>query len=629
MSDAPIIPNWFREISSFSGIISTFILEGNIYDIYPCYNSERGRYDFKSINDAVMDIFKDSGDENGYDFLFYNLATGFFDPEKSDEENKKTSLKLSTKRSWLNRFNQVLLTLNEKRSESTNQLVRDSEVIKATLTTSGDDAPDDGSDKPVSIVLDFASRFLSSPDNLTEDEIAFFLNLQYASNNAKTSDSGYKNTLILIVDKFSDIPSWFTCNNPNIRRVTVPNPDRSIREIAVEFYYGSLWKDDAKKLQQYVDLTDGMKLAEIRSLRIMLGRNRETITDVSDLISIYKYGYKENKWRQIREKLSLEKDIEGKIQERVKGQKRAVEKAVDIIKRAVTGVSGLQHSSATKPKGILFFAGTTGTGKTELVKAIAKLLFEDERAIVRFDMSEYHEENSDQKLFGAPPGYVGYSQGGQLTNAVRANPFSILLFDEIEKANPTIMDKFLQILEDGRMTDGQGNTVYFSETMIFFTSNEGTYKEVTDPDGNVRKESVIHVGDPYEKIETTIMSALKKFFKPEVFNRIGENNFVVFEMINAEVAEAIAEAMLTKINEQIEKEQEITLNLTQQAKERLKTLCKHEDYLKYGGRGVGNAIEEHYLNPLGKFLFDDNIGAGAEITVSVSDDDPKLVFTEN
>jgi len=142
----------------------------------------------------------------------------------------------------------------------------------------------------------------------------------------------------------------------------------------------------------------------------------------------------------------------------------------------------MQHSSeSSKPRGILFLAGPTGTGKTEIVKAIAEALFEDEKTLIRFDMSEYTAEHSDQKLFGAPPGYVGYDNGGQLTNAVKNNPFSILLFDEIEKAHPNIMDKFLQILEDGRMTDGQGNTVYFSETLIFFTSNVGISRETIDP----------------------------------------------------------------------------------------------------------------------------------------------------
>ena len=149
------------------------------------------------------------------------------------------------------------------------------------------------------------------------------------------------------------------------------------------------------------------------------------------------------------------------FRQRVKGQDFALVKTLDVVKRAVTGMAGLQSSSHAKPKGILFFAGPTGTGKTETAKTLAEKLFGDESCCIRFDMSEYSQSHSDQKLLGAPPGYVGYEAGGQLTNAIKENPFSILLFDEIEKAHPSIFDKFLQILEDGRMTDGQGNTVYF------------------------------------------------------------------------------------------------------------------------------------------------------------------------
>ena len=180
---------------------------------------------------------------------------------------------------------------------------------------------------------------------------------------------------------------------------------------------------------------------------------------------IYIYGVKENPWKSL--DLAELRNAQAHFESRVKGQDYAVTKTLDVIKRAVTGMSGLQGSSHTRPKGVLFFAGPTGTGKTETAKTLAEMLFGDESCCIRFDMSEYGQSHSDQKLLGAPPGYVGYEAGGQLTNAVKKNPFSILLFDEIEKAHPSVLDKFLQILEDGRMTDGQGNTVYFSESMLF------------------------------------------------------------------------------------------------------------------------------------------------------------------
>ena len=171
------------------------------------------------------------------------------------------------------------------------------------------------------------------------------------------------------------------------------------------------------------------------------------------LVDLYKYGIRENQWTAMADK--LRDDPAAVLRRRVKGQEPAIDKIVTVLKRSVLGFSGMQHSSGTKPKGVLFLAGPTGTGKTEMVKAVTELLFGDERSYLRFDMSEYAAENADQKLFGAPPGYVGYEAGGQLTNAVRANPFSVLLFDEVEKAHPSIMDKFLQILEDHHLLHEQ------------------------------------------------------------------------------------------------------------------------------------------------------------------------------
>ena len=196
--------------------------------------------------------------------------------------------------------------------------------------------------------------------------------------------------------------------------------------------------------------TEGMYLEDIEAIVECCKREEEKLS-VQDVIFAYKYGIKENPWKDINLK-----EVQKTLYARVKGQDKVIDGVMKVLKNAVLGFSGSQHSSAGMPKGILFFAGATGTGKTETAKAIAEGIFGDETQYIRFDMSEYREQNSDQKLFGAPPGYVGYEAGGQLTNAMKEKPFSVLLFDEVDKASPTIMDKFLQILEDGRMTDGRG-----------------------------------------------------------------------------------------------------------------------------------------------------------------------------
>ena len=276
-------------------------------------------------------------------------------------------------------------------------------------------------------------------------------------------------------------------------------------------------------------------------------------------------------------------------------------------------MSGLQHSSHTKPKGILFFAGPTGTGKTELTKALAELLFGDERRCLRFDMSEYSQPQSDQKLLGAPPGYVGYEAGGQLTNAVRENPFSILLFDEIEKAHGSIFDKFLQILEDGRMTDGQGKTVYFSESIIVFTSNLGIY--TTDRHG--QKHQNVSAGEKYEDIDKKVRLAIEDYFKltlgrPEILNRIGEN-ILVFDFIRKDVAVEILAAQVKKISNRLKTENRIELTVEEKAMETVQQRVFNN--LDNGGRGIGNVVEDVLINPLAKYLFDEDKLSDANVVI--------------
>lgn len=217
-------------------------------------------------------------------------------------------------------------------------------------------------------------------------------------------------------------------------------------------------------------------------------------------------------------------------------------------KLGMTDTGDSQHS--TRPRGAFFFVGPTGVGKTELSKAIAELIFGDDKALIRFDMSEYSEEHQQARLIGAPPGYVGFDQGGQLTNAIIEHPFSVVLFDEIEKAHGRILDKFLQILDDGRLTDGMGRTVYFSEAIIIFTSNIGTAPTLgVSPRSQSPGVSLPSLGSstpsdayknlanlPYDKLCDNFREEVKDFFvnrlgRPEILNRIGEENILVFRFL--------------------------------------------------------------------------------------------------
>lgn len=625
-----LMPKWQKELYSFKGIKSTFIVEGNINDIYPSFSlndaNDHKKIDFCTLNRAILDIFENSETKGCYDFLFCNPLFGFTDPLNFNY----TSTIVSRYEKIAEDYEKQVIAMNgtEKReSYSDNKMINTSEIIRAAITL-GVDNVEENTKKSIAVVLNFASHYVSSPENLSIDETTFFLNLLYASNNAIRGNK-YTNTIILIVDKFNDIPPWFYLNNPNIRTISIPNPDRAIRSIYVDKYFKAFNEDQTPETQKiktkFVDLTDGMKIRQLSELRRLYNKRDMHISEILDIVSIYKYGFKENQWERIIDKIG---DIKERIEERVKGQEQAVEKIVRVIKRAVSGLSGMQHSSeSSKPRGILFLAGPTGTGKTEIVKAITEVLFEDEKTLIRFDMSEYTAEHSDQKLFGAPPGYVGYDNGGQLTNAVKNNPFSILLFDEIEKAHTNIMDKFLQILEDGRMTDGQGNTVYFSETLIFFTSNVGISREMVDPiTGRViERVSIVKPGDPYDVIQIKVEEAMKTYFKPEVINRIGEN-IIVFNYIEETASKAIAKSKIDKINNNINKQKKISIALTDNAFEKFYSYCWEDKPRSNGGRGIGNVIEEFYLNPLAEFIFDNKCKEGNSIKVDVKGEE--IIFNK-
>ena len=581
-------PKWQKEIESFKGIKSTFIIEGNINDIYPYYD-EKDQLNYYNLDSLLIKLFKieeltvEAVIKLEYNFVFCNPVLGFY--------NKKSSVP-----EILKDFDEAnnIFKNDGRESYKVDDIEKLSVIIKEALTTK--------KEKPITIVMNFAARYISSPTSLDSCENNMFINLFEASMNAKAI-KGYSNTLILVVEKFNDLPSWFYYNNPNVRTITIPNPDKNIRLDFIEMNYKEELESNLKIKGKFIDNTEGLKNIELKELKNLYERHKKKDENYSllDALTMYKYGIKENMWESIDDEAV--NNLENSLKDRVKGQDKAIKKVSSVIKRAVTGMSGLQHSSTgNKPKGILFFAGPTGTGKTELTKALAEVLFGDENNCIRFDMSEYSESHSDQKLFGAPPGYVGYEAGGQLTNAIKERPFSILLFDEIEKAHPSIMDKFLQILEDGRMTDGQGNTVYFSEALIIFTSNLGITKKIIDSSGNERREMLVSIDESYEDMENKVINGIKAHFKPEVVNRI-ENNIVVFDFIRDEVSQLIVKSQIKKINENIEKIKKIKIVISPEILEYYYKLAKEKNILEMGGRGIGNMIEDKYINELSDYIF--------------------------
>jgi len=228
-------------------------------------------------------------------------------------------------------------------------------------------------------------------------------------------------------------------------------------------------------------------------------------------------------------------------------------------------------------------------------------------------MSEFSKDHSDQRLIGAPPGYVGYDMGGELTNAIKQNPFSVVLFDEIEKAHPKIMDIFLQILDDGRITSGRGETVYFSESLIIFTSNLGIY----DIDDEGRRVENVNIKMSYTEISKNILDSINNYFKfrlqrPEILNRIGEN-IVVFDFIREDIAIEIFEKMLISIVDNLQEGYKIEL-IVEDIKPQLEVACTSN--LSMGGRGIGNQLEKVFINPLSTALVKYDIQQGSKVSVT-------------
>lgn len=300
--------------------------------------------------------------------------------------------------------------------------------------------------------------------------------------------------------------------------------------------------------------------------------------------------------------------IEEELRSSVVGQDKAVKAVADAIRRNRMG-----FCDESKPIGSFLFLGTTGTGKTELCKAVAKFLFKDPDMMVRIDMSEYQAEHSVSRLFGAPPGYVGYDQGGQLTEAVRRKPFSVVLFDEIEKANPKIFETLLQVLDDGRMTDGQGKTVDFKNTLIVMTSNIGQQHILSSL---LNKPQI--TDNDLERCSQEVVKALKTKVSPEFINRI--DNIIMFSPLNKRDLAKIAEINIKKEQTKL-KNKKIQLTVDSKV---IEYVVERGYNPEYGGRPVKRAITEYIVNPLTSAIINGTINKRQPINATVFND--KIVF---
>ncbi len=356
-------------------------------------------------------------------------------------------------------------------------------------------------------------------------------------------------------------------------------------ERVAEIRYGRL-KENEKKMKEI-----SQKLAEMQKGGKMLKEEVDE-EDVAEVVS---------KWTGIPVSKMLEGEVEKLVKmesvlaARIKGQDHALRAVSDTIRRARAGIQ-----DASRPLGSFIFLGPTGVGKTELARVLAEFLFDDEKAMVRLDMSEYMEKHTVSRLIGAPPGYVGYEEGGQLTEAIKRRPYSIILLDEIEKAHGDVFNILLQILDDGRLTDGKGRTVDFKNTIIIMTSNLGS---------QVIKE----LSQDYAKMQGEVMAILESHFRPEFLNRVDE--VIIFKALALDAILEIVDLQIEELRERL-KEKGIGIELSEKAK---RLLAERGYDPVYGARPLKRTIQRDIQNPLAQKILEGQYREGARVRVDVND----------
>lgn len=590
-------PRWINDIERLLPIRSQFILTGNVRDVF-LTPSQEGTY----LSPLLSCLWAWLEREGFLFILVYDRIDGIRVMPQTAAAQEKASQLLGIK------LHDNVMPSNLDTLET---IVRKAATLR---------------DVRVATVIDYASRLTTTPQTPEANEYKFFAAMEKLSQVANPvipkSDQSVPavqvkplfNPVFWLLNRGQDIPSWFSLDSERIASISVVRPEYETRlsaaaVLAPQFRGGEGASAEALSAfsSGFAGGTDGMSLQAMVDISQLARTQGMGIQEVDDAVRCFKVGATENPWRKeyLKEKIRKARD---QMDARVKGQHQASVKTIDILMRSVMGLTGAHaKSGGSRPRGVLFFAGPTGVGKTELAKTLTEILFGDERAYIRFDMSEFAEEHTSARLLGAPPGYVGYEAGGELTNSVKQRPFSVILFDEIEKAHPRLLDKFLQILEDGRLTDGRGDTVYFSESVIVFTSNLGIFVE----DENGERIQNVRPEDPYEEVEAKVRTAIEDHFKfrllrPEILNRIGDN-IVVFNFISPDSARQILGGMLSNVVARVKAEHKLDLSISPSAMERIESWCLKD--LSNGGRGVGNRLESILVNPLSRALFQGEIRA--------------------
>lgn len=601
-------PDWARELDARLPVSSQLVLSGNVHDVHLVQSGDR-------LLLPTADVVAEGLTASGYQIVLqWHVVTGVSVLRESSPGSAAQLL-----------GRELLSPAGSPSAEGLADAMR--RVVQAGDRSRGTQAA------RIGLVVDGAHRLSADPADLQLHRLYVTARhlARTAPRHALAGDprNGLANVIVWIVDREGDLPHWLVSSD-TVRVVSLPLPELGTRERAAQRLARNLpgyaeLDEGAQGVTQrtMTELTEGMPLSALPAIAVLARDHGVPATEVQDAVRLLRSGLQKSPWSkpETRERI---REAADRLNERVLGQERAVRSATDILSRAGLGLSGAQSAGhPSRPQGVIFFAGPTGVGKTELAKQIATIVFGREEAMQRFDMSEFSAEHSEARLIGSPPGYVGHEAGGELTNAVRQRPFSLLLFDEIEKAHSLILDKFLQILEDGRLTDGSGSTVHFTETLIVFTSNLGIYRV---EEGN-RRVPVVTPGTPYDELENRVKQAIQDDFtlrigRPELLNRIGDN-IVVFDFITPEVACRLLHRNLGNLAKQVQRRTGIRITFGPDFLGELEKAVVEPERLAFGGRAVGSLIESRVLNPLARTLIATRPTGGYELTLTRTWEDPE------
>lgn len=585
-------PLWLRAVHAALPVASQLVIHGNIRDLHPV-PSVKGPLAFCDTIKALWEVLS----ANGFDALaVFSPLDGLTIPFRRDGWEPSA---LAEERLGLRR-----------RDRATSHAPAASADFRGLDTAV--DYVLNGREDRLAIVVDYVSQCggaeVDTASFLGRAMLTAFRGVHRSRPfRHEQRRQSLRHPVIWLTDHPNDLPAWMLTGD-GIRQIPVGLPDLSLRTRVAGVLV------EAASAGDFANATEGLSVKGMVDAAGFLRAAQDKDPDIDAAVRAYRVGVSENPWRnqQLRDKLV---DGVGILEKRVIGQKQAVQRVLDLLVRSAMGLTAAHRTrSGSGVRGVLYFAGPTGVGKTEMAKAIAELVFGKEEALIRFDMSEFAQEGSELRLIGSPPGYVGHSAGGELTNAVRRRPFSVLLFDEIDKAHGRILDKFLQILSDGRLTDGSGDTVFFTDTIIIFTSNQG----VLDTEG-IDTTSKQGIAEYQERIRSAVEEFITHSLnRPELLGRIGDN-VIAFCPITRAFGQAIAERNISNIESRVKAATGHVLTIAPAVRELLVEVAT--DDLSKGGRGIGLALESAFVNPLARELFRTPTGCPVMVTDLVMSDD--------